>query len=165
MWIGFFFKEFFIPMKNHEEFTQTTGNCAKYLCCQILMGISLLTNCFSRLLVRVVGLHQSMFVYQKIVCSFLLHSFSIDLYIFVWLAHQCIHVAVSDLNSTNYLGWEKLSHGEIPHKCLLQKGRKGGGSHTLCWCGLILDVSYLSHCWTLLSYVPFLFTFSQNCMP
>lgn len=83
MRIGFFFKEFFILVENPEEFAQATGNCAKYLCCQILMGILLLTNCFSRLFVRVVELHQNVFVYQKIECSFVLHSFSIDLYIFL----------------------------------------------------------------------------------
>lgn len=46
-------------------------------------------------------------------------------YFSMWLTHQCIPVAGSDLNSTNCLGWEKLSHGEVPHKCLLEKWRRG----------------------------------------
>lgn len=49
MWIIIFFKEFFILVENHEEFILfQREDCAKYLCCQILMEISLLTNCFSR---------------------------------------------------------------------------------------------------------------------
>lgn len=77
MWIIIFFKEFFILVENCEEFIlfQTTGDCAKYLCCQILMEISVLTNCYNRLLVRGVGLHQNVFVYpialiccEKIIC-------------------------------------------------------------------------------------------------
>lgn len=65
------------------------------------------------------------------------------IYLSVWLAHQCVPPAGSDLNSTNCLGWGRsFPMGRFPINAYCE--REGGNSHTLCWYGLLLEVSYWS---------------------